>query len=443
MGTAQVRVLSQVKHMPARFKAGIWSMRSSISEMRGTNVWVFIMYGLMFDLVNNLWRPFAVKYLERLGGGELEIALLSALPGLVAAIVLLPGAIIFRRFTNQKRATATFILISRAMLLLLALTPAMPPAVRPLLFVVLVAIMNCPDALSQTSLQNFLGTVFGGQTRGQAIAIRTKIGQALIPVVTITSGLAITFLPNTDEQRMFLYQIFFVGAFLLGIIEVLMFNRFKVPEYAQVPPAAQEKAPKGHVLKGILKDKRFRAFFIPTICFAFTWQAGWPLVNMYIVIDLQATEMWLAIFALISGVTAFLSGAFWQNLLRKRGNTITFVVAAILLGGNLFVFPLMPNVQLIAVVHVFSGFSAIGINTVLLNGVLEATPDQNRMTYLAFFNTLMNISLFVAPFFAYLLLTFMGVQAAMFVIGGLRLFGALFIWLGNKVFKTTANQEAV
>ena len=435
----------KIQLIPSYIKGGIRNIRQDISQMRGTNIWIFIMYGIMFDLVNNLWRPFAVKFLERLGGTEFEIALLSALPGLVAAIVLLPGAIIFRRFTNQKRATGAFILISRAMLLLIALVPTLPATVQPVLFVILVAIMNCPDALSQTSLQNFLGLVFGGQTRGQAIAIRTKVGQALIPVVTMTSGLIITFVPSTDAQRIFLYQVFFVGAFLLGVIEVLIFNRFKVPEYAKAPEktsgANDDKQAQRPSFTGIFKDKRFRAFFIPTIAFAFTWQAGWPLVNMYLVIDLSATEMWLAIFALVSGITAFFSGVFWQGLLRKKGNSTAFVVAASLLAANLFVFPLVPSLPIMAVVHIFSGFSAIGINTVLLNGVLEATPDENRMTYLAFFNTLMNISLFIAPFFAYFLLRYMGVQAAMFSVGGMRVVGTLFIWLGYR-FATRGNVQS-
>jgi len=422
-----------------QLKAAINSMRADIRQMKGTNVWIFIMYGLLFDMVNNLWRPFSIKFLERLGGSEFEIALLSALPGLVAAIVLLPGAIVFRRFTNQKRATATFILISRAMLLLLAMVPTLPPAVRPMLFVVLVAIMNCPDALSQTSLQNFLGTVFSGQMRGQAIAIRTKVGQALIPMVTISAGLAITFLPNTDEQRMFLYQAFFVGAFLLGVVEVLVFNRFKVPVYAQQhakspsscarhPAQSRRTQDPPPSLRAMLCDKRFRRFFIPTICFAFTWQAGWPLVNIYIVMNLQATEMWFAIFALIGGVTAFFSGTFWQRILRKHGNNMCFVVAAALLAANQFFFPLIPNVQIMALFHIFTGFSAIGINTALLNGVLEATPDENRMTYLAFFNTLMNISLFLAPFFAHLLLSLMGVRVAMVAVGVMRFGGMVVIW---------------
>ena len=427
------------REIPGRIRASFSSFTREISQMRGTNVWIFIMYGLLFDMVNNLWRPFSVRFLERLGGTEFEISLLSALPGAVAAIVLLPGAIMFRRFTDKKRATAAFILISRASLLAIAFVPILPAHLRPMLFVIFVAIMNCPDSLSQTSLQSFLGTVFNGNTRGQAIALRTKFGQAVIPFVTITAGLAITFIPNTDEQRMVLYQIFFVMAFLLGVAEVIVFNRLKVPDYA-----TQEEAEKPHHswedIKNIAKDKRFRAFFIPAICFAFTWQAGWPLVNIFQVMTLQATELWFAIYALISGLAAFLSGGFWQKLLRRRGNNVTFIVSAGLLASNMFVFPFVPNVQVMAAVTVLTGFSAIGINTALLNGVLEATPDENRMMYLAFYNTVMNISLFIAPFFAMALLAWFGNTNALLAVGVLRVIATLFIWLRYK-FRKQAQTE--
>ena len=408
--------------------------------MRGTNVWIFIMYGLLFDMVNNLWRPFAVVFLERLGGTEFHIAMLSSLPGLVAAIVLLPGAILFRKFTNQKRATASFILISRAILLCIAFVPALPPGMRPLLFVVLVAIMNCPDALSQTSLQNFLGTVFSGQMRGQAIALRTKFGQAIVPVITISAGLAITFIPNTEEQRMFLYQIFFIGAFLLGIVEVIIFNRLQVPEYLRSQEESNRDAkPNGMaVIKQIFRDKKFRRFVIPTICFAFTWQAGWPLNSIYQVMTLEATEMWFAIFALTAGFAGLLSGSFWQKLLYRHGNNIVFIVSASLITLNMFIFPFIPNVQIMAIFSAFTGLSAIGMNMALLNGLLNAAPDENRMTYLAFFNTIMNLSLFAAPFLAHFMLSLFGLRSAMFIVGFLRIGGMGVILVSYKLNKKAA-----
>ncbi|MCL2373557.1 MAG: MFS transporter [Defluviitaleaceae bacterium] len=429
-----------------KISAGLLSFIQEMRQIRGTNVWIFIMYGLLFDMVGNLWRPFASVFLTRLGGTEFHIAMLSSLPGLVAAAVLLPGAILFRRFTNQKRATASFIIISRAVLVFIALIPALPPAVRPLLFVILVAIMNCPDSLSQTSLQNFLGVVFSGQMRGQAIAMRTKFGQAMIPIVTISSGLAITFLPNIgqnpDELRMVLYQIFFVGAFLLGIVEVIVFNRLQVPDYMQTQePTNTTHPPASQIIKSIFKDKKFRLFAVPTIIFVFTWQAGWPLNNIYQIMTLGATEMWFAIFALISGLAAFLSGGYWQKVMHRHGNDRVFIIAAALITVNMFIFPLIPNVQIMAAFSAFTGMSAVGINMAILNGLLDAAPNENRMTYLAFFNTLSNLSLFAAPFLAHAMLSAFGLRTAMVAVGFLRVGGMVVVLVGRWFKKKEAIHE--
>ena len=422
------------KNVPAYIRGGFKSLGNEYGRMRGTNIWTFIMYGLLFDMTNNLWRPFAAKFLERLGGAEFHFSLLSSLPGLVGAIVLLPGAVLLRKFTNKKRATAAFILTSRFMLLALASVPLLPAELRPLLFIIFVATLNCPEALSQTSLQSLLGTVFNGSTRGQAIALRTKFGQAIIPIVTISSGLIITFAPNTDEQRMFLYQLFFLGAFFLGLVEVYIFNKLKVQEATdgQNSGAKNGNTPPLRQLALIFKDKRFIKFFIPAICFAFTWQAGWPLFNIFQIRVLQSTELWFAIFALMSGTSALMSGGFWQRVLRKHGNNTTFVISAGVLALNAIIIPFVPNVQVMALFSVVGGFSAIGINTSMLNGVLEATPDENRIMYLAYYNTAINISLFVAPIFSAFLLMATNITWALVIIGLMRFGGMAFIWLSHK-----------
>jgi len=431
------------KEIPAYIRGGFSYAGRELGQLRGTNVWVFIMYGLLFDTVNNLWRPFSAVFLQRLGGGELEIALLNALPGAVAAIVLLPGAMLFRRFTNGKRATAAFILVSRALLLGIAMVPMLPAGIRPLLFVILLAIMNCPDALSQTSLQSFLGTVFSGTTRGQAIALRNKFGQAIIPVVTVVTGIIITFVPGSDAQRMVLYQIFFVLAFLFGVMEVMVFRRFKVPvsteDTAAVPIRPSSDL---SLIPKIIKDKKFLAFFLPVLFFMFTWHAGWPLVAIHQVMVLQATEMWFAIFALVSGVAAFASGGVWQRWFRKYSNNTVLIISTSFLAVNIFLFPLTPNVQIMALLSFFTGFSTIGINAALLNGVLEATPDDNRMLYLAFYNTAANVSLFLAPFFAHTLFGWIGSRNAMFIVGFMRIGATALIWLVVRVRNRRLEPEA-
>ena len=419
------------KGAPAYIRGGFVSIWQGVMRLKGTNAGAFIMYGLLFDMVNHMWRPFAPVFLERLGGSDMHFSLLNALPGLVGAFVLLPGALLFRKFTDQKRATALFIFLSRLLLLALASIPAMPRELGPLLFVALVAIMNCPDALSQTSLQSLLGSVFNGSERGQAIALRTKFGQAVIPAVTILSGLAITFIPADDAQRMVMYQIFFAFAFGLGLVEIFVFNKLKVGgAAAEAGPRLPEK-PLGQLL-AISRDRVFRKFFVPALCFTFTWQAAWPLFSIYQVRVLEATEMWFAVYALMAGIGALMSGGFWQRLLRRRGNGATLVVAAGLISLNALVLPFVPNVQMMALMSLFGGFFAIGINTAMLNGVLEATPDGNRMMYLAFYNTALNVSLFLAPIFAAVLLARTNIAAALVSIGFMRLCATAFIWFAGR-----------
>jgi len=308
-----------------------------------------------------------------------------------------------------------------------------------MLFVVLVAIMNCPEALSHTSMQSFIGTVFDGNMRGQAIALRTKFGQAVIPVVTVLTGLIITFLPRTDEQRMVLYQIFFVAAFLVGVLEVRMFSRLKATpprsDTGVEAPAAPEVSSNDAIsgaIPSIFKDKRFMSFFIPTIIFAFTWQAGGPLFAIHQVLTIGATEMWLAIFTLASCVAAFATGGIWQRQMRKRGNNTVFVVSGVFLSVNLIFLPLMTSVQLMALFSIFFGFSTVGLNAAFFNGVFEATPDENRMLYIAFFHTAVNISLFIAPFFAHMLLVNFGNTSANLIVGFMRGAATLLVWVAYR-----------
>ncbi|MCL2189869.1 MAG: MFS transporter [Defluviitaleaceae bacterium] len=426
-----MRLSTRLKYLRREINIREWwhNTRRDVGRMRGTNVWIFILYGLLFDTAANLWRPFALPFLNRLGGTELHITLLNSLPGAVAAIVLLPGALLFRRFANQKRATAIFILVSRALILVLALIPTLPPYIRPMLFVVMLGLMNCPDALSQTSLQSFLGTVFNGNTRGQAIALRTKFGQAIIPIVSIITGLVITFVPRNEEQRMMLYQGFFILAFLVGVLEVRMFTRLKTDApTTDAPPVDAEKPKTRQIFRAIFANKQFRLFFVPALIFMFSWQAGWPLFGIYQVRTLQATELWFSIFALMSGISAVLSGGLWQKWLRKYSNNTIFVIAGLLLATNTIIAPFVPTVQAWAVLSLFMGISAVGINTALLNGVLEATPDDNRMMYLAFYNTMVNISLFIAPFFAHAMYRAWGNMTALFVVSGMRIVATGVVW---------------
>jgi len=395
----------------------------------------FITVGLLFDVYMNLHRPFAVKFLNRLGGGEFHVTLLNSLPGLIALFVLIPGSLFINRYQRKKGVIGVFIAISRIFVLLLACVPFLPPGIRPLMFVILLSTMNFPDSISQTGYQGFLGDIFDGFNRSRAITLRNKFGQIVAPLIAIITGLIITLVPRGSEAQMnsqaiTIYQIFFVAAFGVAIFEILVFRRFKERDDIEATKKVSLRA-----IPATLKDKRFVSYMVPTIFFYFMFHSGFPLFGILQVIELQATELHLAINVAYSGLCGFIGAGVWSKLLQKKGNDYVCFVSALGLAFGMILSAFAPNMYVFIAVQTVSGFSGVGIVITLLNGLLAATPEKNRVIYISVYNTFINISLGLSPFFAYAILNATSIRPAMVIIGSLRVvaaFALLVIYLRSR-----------
>ena len=381
------------------------------------NIMVFVMYGILYESMFNMYRPFAVKFLERVGGTQMHISLFFALPGLVAAFVLLPGSLFLCRMRLKKNVTTVLFLCSRTLILALAFIPWMPAHVRPIVFVSVIAVMNLPEALAQTSLQSFLGAVFPGAVRARAIALRNQFGHMFILIVSLLTGMALSYLPRNEEQRMVFYQTFFVLAFCVGLAEIFVFRKFREDPLEQ----KEQEKPNLSDVKKALSHKPFRLFLCTTILFQFAWQAGWPLTSVYQIEVIHSTEIWFALYTVTGGLGAFFAAGFWNRTINKRGNPHTLVIAGLLMSLNMLFIAIAPNELTMALACLFGGFATIGLVTALLNGTLAATPDHNRIIYLGIYNTCTNLSLFLSPLFASALMTLFTVQQSLLIVVGLRL----------------------
>ena len=81
------------------------------------NYKLFIIYGVLNALMMRLYQPFQAKFLQRLGGSDVHIALMSSLPGAVMAFIVLPGALYLNKLEDKHKMTGHLILICRLFLL--------------------------------------------------------------------------------------------------------------------------------------------------------------------------------------------------------------------------------------------------------------------------------------------------------------------------------------
>lgn len=382
------------------------------------NMRYYILNGIMFTIMLNLYKPFKVKFLERIGGTEFHISLLNSLPGLVAVFTIIPGTILFTRFKNKRRITSYFFIASRMFLLIFALIPLIPAEMQPMIFVICMALMNFPESISQSSLVSYVGEIFSRDERSTAISNCKRLSIPIQIIVVIITGKILSDIPSNEQQRMLIYQGFFVLAFLIGMLEIWYFLKLQSKVEVVVKKLNFKKT-----FKKISKDTKFWGFVVCSLTFHFGWQMGWPLFSIYQIDYLGADEMWLGAITISSSITLFIGYKFWNKKIIKYGNSLIVILATSGMAANSFCVAISPNLYYIVLFSLVSGFFTSGTVTVLFNLLLEVTPEDDRVLYVGMYNIILNISLFISPIVGHLLLKNFGMFWALICVSLLRLLG--------------------
>lgn len=70
------------------------------------------------------------------------------------------------------------------------------------------------------------------------------------------------------------------------------------------------------------------------------------------------------------------------------------------------------------------GIGVAGINFVVLSTLYEVSPNENRTSYIAFYNLSYNLTLIIAPWMGIMLYNLVGIRLALVITGCLRLLAA-------------------
>lgn len=386
----------------------------------------FVLYGIVFEIMNNFHRPFAIKFLERIGGDDLAMSLFNALPGLITLFAVIPGAIYIRKKSSLKNVTLGLIAFGRIFLLLMACIPFLLPDQQVWAFLILYALMCFPDAIYQTSYQAVVGNLFGESERAHAIGLRNKLTVPVVTVMTLLIGKVITGLPRNDAERIVIYQVFYILAFLFGVMELFIFKKFKMKAEAQL-----EQIHFFDSLKSIIHNKPFLFFTACSLLFHFGWQMGWPLFNIYTIKNLGADEMWLAIISVASSVTMFFAYGYWSKVITHRGNAYVLAVNTLGMAVTPLLYIVSKNLYVLTFMSFASGIFIAGTVTVLFSGLLEVTPEADRVTYLAVYSTLTNLSLAIAPLVGLFFLNVKGIVFALVMTAIIRTLGSCAFFYRN------------
>ena len=231
------------------------------------NIIYYVLNGILFNIVVNLYKPFSAKFIFRLGGTESHVALSTSLPGLMAVFVTIPGLILMSNTNDKKKSMMKFFLGSRLFVLSFAFIPFLPSSTQPMAFVILSSLMNFPESVSTTALQSFSGDIFLNEVRPTAISARNKFSTLSQILSMYVVGLILKWFGNSGNEIIMVYQIFFVLAFIIGLFEIYTFNKIK-----ETSCSPKMNINLKELFSEIFSNKRFNIFLVCSLLFHFGWQ---------------------------------------------------------------------------------------------------------------------------------------------------------------------------
>ena len=421
------------------FKNLLSKYKKNEEDLNDYNIRISNLNGILQIAAANLVLPFAIMFAKRLYATDFQIALMSSLPAIVSVGVIIPGAIYVKRCINKQAVTGRLFILSRLFYLLFAIIPLLTKQYRASIFILLYGFMNLPGSIAVVAWQSFIADLFPPFLRAHALALRNRLSAYIGIIITLIAGWILYYIPKNDVQRLFLYQIFFCIAFIVSLFEVYSFYKHKLTDSKKCAIADQTTSAQGNLYFRIknayleLKSsKRFITFIVCAFVFHISWYMAWPLFSLYEIDFLHSNELWTSIIVTVNGISQATSFIYWSKLSQKRSNGFALAIAIMGMALCPLLYPLTNSLYILLPVSVIGGVATSGVSLILLNTLFEVSPDKNRTLYIAYYNTMINLTLTFSPFIGIALKNKFNITIAFFIAFAARVFAGIFFIMRYK-----------
>ncbi len=396
------------------------------STVESRNAWHLYSDIAWWGVLNGVVTSFLAVFTIRLGGSDSHVGLLTALPAFIAIFFSIPGS----RLVEREHTPLSVLLISgtlnRAGYLVIALLPFFLITHAADGVVALVALLSVPAAVSNVAFTTMFGQAVKSERRARVVSIR-NVWVGITSTLTALVGGAFLELVLFPIN----YQILFAFAFAASMVSIYHLSRIRLDE----PMRAGASPRRGEVPRGarafidMLRSSDGYTRFAVT-SFIFQWGVFFtvPLYSIFWVRNLNASDGWVGVINMVGSATTILFYPLWGRLTARRGNRIVMILTTAGMAGYPFFLALAPSVEWAVVVSFWGGVVSSGQALSFFNGLLEVCPELNRSSFIAGYNTFVNIAAFISPILSTSLTEIYGIQAMLFLGAGLRLFGSFLIW---------------
>ncbi|MAT41274.1 MAG: MFS transporter [Anaerolineaceae bacterium] len=371
--------------------------------------------------------PFLPVLLTRLGADTFQVSMLTFMPAITGLILALP---IGQFLQTRKNIVPWFSFARLAVLLSYGLTGLvvllMPERLAVFGILGLWALVTIPQTILNVTFSVVMNQVAGSAGRYELMTHRWSVLGFSNAVTAFVAGKFLDVLPFPLN-----YQIVFMVLSLGGLLSFYFSSRINIPDN---PPAEPSLA---HSIREKLSDyfhliwaeKPFISFIWKRFVFLTGAALAAPLLPIYYVRTLSASDYWIALINIAANTTVIIGYFFWMRQTRRRGSQL--VLLATTFGASLFPIFVGISHQVWPVV-IFAGLNGIfqaGLNLVFFDELMTRVPPAHSATFVAVAQSLQYLSMIAAPLLAPWLSAWIGYGPSLILAGGIGILGFILFFL--------------
>jgi MFS family permease len=380
----------------------------------------------------------------RLGASKDLNAWLSAAPALIAAIASIPSARFLARRTNRRLWLWGSLLAVRGGYIVVAFMPLLFPVNTALWLVIWIIALNLPAILFGNGFTVLLGELVPERRRAFVFSRRSIIYSIGLVLVSALAG---AWLDNVGFPGN--YQWMYIFGFVVVLGSHYYLHRLTFNDAAVAGPSrARQAAPE----TSITVTPAMTRMLINTAVYQFGLTLPAALFNILYIESLHVTDGWLGLNSAAANAGVIVGFIVWERVLRRhnfgwvqrRASLLTWIFPVVLALAqalalaptpqngtdllNWVVLVLAPHaLTLIMLANFVVNVMHSGAELANSNVLLKLARPEHRVTFISWYNTVVNAAIFVGPLLGAWLAGQIGIPGVLLLSGVFRLLGgALF-----------------
>ena len=388
---------SFLSRLRRRFKQFTWGGDWTIllSDEIKHNLYWFFLDGLFATAGDNIYITYLTIYILALGATREQIGWMSSLTSLVAALVLLPGAMLVEKSGHRKEIVVlSGGLLTRFMFPLLAILPFIAHGQELTWAAIICSVLHDAGAnLAFPAWISMTGEMVPVEGRGRYFGSRNFVYGIVGMIVIYLAGEMITGMGSLIG-----YQVAMLIAFGIGSVATYSFWHLREPKTIH-PVKAETPMSLGTALRDFKAHPGFIILCLVMTFWNFSINIAGPFFNVRMVQDLKFTASMIGMLAIVSTISNLAVQRKMGELADRIGPRRLQMICMLLIPFLTLAWVFITNFWEVVVINIFSGVLWGVFGLVSFNLLLVLTPDDRRARYSAIFQIAMLVALAVGAAF--------------------------------------------